>query len=195
MSIENATSPQTESEAAHEATELAVARARETATLAVSAISSMTTQHLTYLGCLTAFVVCTLVFDMAAFSVATPGVAVSETVAQAQREAEAKLNSWAYSAFTSSVWGKVASLSALAGIGLTMAWGLNKLRAGWVPLAFIGCAGMTTLMMLLLFFVGFPDLSAYSDASCSATLLGYWFPVFAAGAATFVAVRPLLAVK
>ncbi|MEM8735770.1 MAG: hypothetical protein AAGG44_16185, partial [Planctomycetota bacterium] len=121
-----------------------------------------------------------------------PGVAVSETVAQAQRDAEAKLNSWSYSAFTSSLWGKLAWLSALSGIGITIASAMGWLRTGWGPLAEVGCAALATVLLLLLFFVGFPDLSAYGDASCSATLLGYWIPLLAAGIATFAAVKPIL---
>ena len=188
MSSETTNAAKTEAEAAQEA----VTQARETATMAIETIRAMTSERIAYLGCLTAVVVFTLIFDMASFAVETPDVAVPETVAQAQREMEAKMNSWSYSVFSSSVWGKLTWFSALAGIGLTMTAAIKKLRAGWVPLATIGCAMMTTLLMMLLFFVGFPDLSAYSDASCSATMLGYWVPLLAAIGATSAAVKPIL---
>ncbi|MEM7783119.1 MAG: hypothetical protein AAF623_07180 [Planctomycetota bacterium] len=192
MSTKEAENVRQDSEAARQAAHQAVEQARETANQAVSAMQRMNRNQFIYFGCLAAVVVSTLIFDMASFSVLTPDVAVSETTAQAQRDAEAMLNSWSYSAFTSSVWGKLAWLSALAGIGLLMASVLNKLRGGWLILSSIGCAALTTLLMLLLFFVGFPDLSAYSDARCSSTWLGYWFPLFASAGATVAAVKQIV---
>ncbi len=196
MSTENTnTTARAEAEAAQEAAQQAVAQAQETAKRAVETIKLMSPERLAYLGCMAAVTVSMLIFDMASFSVSTPDVAVSETVAQAQREMEAKMNSWSYSAFTSTLWGKLAWVSAVGGIGLMIATAMGKLRAGWAPLAIIGCAGMTTMLMLLLFFVGFPDLSAYSDARCSTTLMGYWLPLMAAAGATGIAVKPLLGAK
>lgn len=186
---------QTETESAQEAAQQAVAQARETAEQAAAAIRAMDPTRLAYLGCLTAVVIFTLIFDMASFTVATPDHAVSETVAQAQREMEARMNSWSYSAFTSTGWGKLMWSAALAGIGLMIWAAVRKSTLAWVPLAQIGLAGVATLCMLLLFFVGFPDLSAYSDASCSATLLGYWVPLLAAAAATCLAAKPFVLTK
>ena len=180
-----------DTQAAQEAAQQAVAQARETAHQAVETLKSLDSNQLVYLGCLTTIVIFTLIFDMASFSVGLD-VAVSETTAQAQREAEAKLNAWAYSAFTSTFWGKLMWVSAVGGIGL-MIWGaIHKSRAAFFPLAQIGSAAFCTLCLLLLLAVGFPDLSAYDDASCSATLLGYWIPLLAACAATFFSVKPLL---
>lgn len=59
----------TESEAAQEAAQQAVAQARRTATQAVTTIKAMSFEKLVYLGCLTTVVVCTLIFDMASFTV------------------------------------------------------------------------------------------------------------------------------
>ena len=189
------TNARAEAEAAQAAAQQALTQAQETAKQAVETIKMMSPERLAYLGCMVAVVVCMLVFDMASFAVATPDVAVSETVAAAQRSLEARMNSWSYSAFTSTLWGKLAWLSALSGIGLMIASAMGKLRAGWVPLALIGAAGLATLMMMLLFFVGFPDLSAYSDASCSATLLGYWVPLLAAAGGTAAAAKPVFFAK
>ena len=156
MSTENTNAAaRAEAEAAQEAAQQAVAQAQATAKKAVETIKLMSPERLVYLGCMAAAVVSMLIFDMASFSVSTPDVAVSETVAQAQREMEAKMNSWSYSAFTSTLWGKLAWMSAVAGTGLMIASAMGKLRAGWVPLAIIGCAGMTTVLMLLLLAEGF----------------------------------------
>lgn len=193
MSSDNVqSSTQAETEAAQQAAQEAVAQARATAEQAVATIKAMDPTRLAYLGCLTTVVVFTLIFDMASFTVATPDHAVSETVAAAQRSLQARMNSWSYSAFTSTFWGKLMWFSALSGIGLTVWSAIRKSTAAWVPLAQIGLSGVSTLCLLLLFAVGFPDLSAYSDASCSATLFGYWVPLMTASGATFLATKPLV---
>jgi len=177
-------------DAARQATEEAVNQAREVSSQVVTAVSGLDRLRLVYLSAMAVVVVSTLVFNMASFSVGLDGP-VSETVADAQRVAQAKLNSWSYSAFTSSMWGKLMWLSAIAGIGVLVYEAVSKATAGWVPLAQIGCAILSTLLLLLLFVVGFPDLSAYSDAETSATLLGYWLPLAASGTATACAVKRL----
>ncbi len=183
-------SAQADTQAAQEAAQQAVAQARETAERAVTSVRALDSGRLAYLGCLAVVVLFTLIFDMAAFRVGTD-YAVSETTAQAQRVAEAKLNSWAYSAFSSSLWGKLMWFSALGGLGLMIWSAMTRPSQAWVQLAFIGTAALSTLMLMLLYLVGFPDLSAYSDASCRATLLGYWVPLLAAAAATGLAAKPI----
>ena len=177
--------------AAKAAAEDAVQKARELSGQLFSAVSALDRERLVYLSAMSVVVVSTLVFDMASFSVGTE-YAVSETTAQAQRVAEAKLNSWSYSAFTSCMWGKLMWLSALAGIASILYGAVTRSSAAWVPLAQIGSAAVATLLMILLFVVGFPDLSAYDDASTSATLLGYWLPLTAALTATTAAIKRLV---
>ena len=133
---------------------------------------------------------CTLLFDMVAFRVATPGRAISETMADAQRTTEARLNALSYSAWDSSGWGKLMWVCSLAAIGVT-AWSLYRSTV-WVPLAEAGLAVAVTGQMLLLRVVGFPDLSAWPDATASATLLGYWLPLTCAVIACVCAILPLL---
>lgn len=179
-----------------EAAREAMNQARETARDALTTIKAMDPLRLTYLGCLAVVVVSTLIFDIASFTVATPGKAVSETVAQAQRDAEALLNTNSISAFHAHrYWGRLMWFSALGGMVLLIWAVVKKSTLAWVPLAQVGLAGVATLCMLLLFAVGFPDLSAFSDASCSATLLGYWVPLLAAAGATFASVKPILGTK
>lgn len=186
------TEAQNETEAAQQAAQEAVSQARETAGHAVATIRAMDSARLAYLGCLTGVVAMTLIFDMASFTIATPDHAVSETVADAQRSLQAQMNSWAYSAFSSTVWGKLAWFSAVGGVGLMVWAAVKKSPHAWGPLAQVGLAALCTLCLMLLFFVGFPDLSAYSGASCSATLFGYWVPLLAAGAATFLSAKPFI---
>lgn len=185
------TSESATNEAAKETAEAAVQQAREVSKQIVTSVSHLDPIRLAYLGAMLLVVISTLIFNMASFSVGLD-VAVSETTAQAQRVVEAKLNSWSYSAFTSTLWGKLMWLAAVSGVGIMIYEATAKPAAAWVPLAQIGCAALTTLLMMLLFVVGFPDLSAYSDASTSATLFGYWLPLLAAGVATGCAVKRLL---
>ncbi|MEP3480593.1 MAG: hypothetical protein ABJZ55_15190 [Fuerstiella sp.] len=177
-------------DAAKEATEDAVKQAREVSSQVVTAVSGLDRLRLIYLTAMAVVVVSTLVFNMASFSVGLDGP-VSETVADAQRVAQAKLNSWSYSAFTSSMWGKLMWLSAVAGVGVLIYEAVAKASAGWIPLAQIGCAALSAVLLLLVFVTGFPDLSAYSDAKTSATLLGYWLPLAASITATVCAVKRL----
>ncbi len=178
-------------EAARETTEAAVQQARDVSKQVIASVSALDPLRLTYLAAMAIVVVSSLVFNMASFSVGLDGP-VSETTAHAQRVAEAKLNSWSYSAFTSSLWGKLMWLSAVGGIGVLVYEAVAKKSAAWIPLAQIGCAATAVLMMLLLFIVGFPDLSAYADTSTSATLLGYWLPLLAAGVAAGCSIKRIL---
>ena len=179
-----------ETEAAKQAAQQAVEQARQTAEQAAATIRAMDATRLGYIGCLVAVVVFTLVVDMASFSVGVD-YAVSETTAQAQREMEAKLNSWSYSAFSSCMWGKLMWLSAVGGIGLLMWSAMTKSKLAWVPLAMIGTGAICSLCLMLIFFVGFPDFSEYHDTTCSATLFGYWIPLLCSIAATYLAAKPI----
>jgi hypothetical protein len=176
--------------AAKQAAEEAVDQAKVMTQDAIDKIKILDPPQLGYLAAMAVVVVFTLVFKMAAFDVASD-YAVSETQAQAERNAEAWMNSNSYSAFSAGFTGKLMWLSALAGLGLLLWSTITKFRAGWVPLAQLGCATFATLMMLLLFLIGFPDLGAANERfsanfNSSATLLGFWIPLLAAGTATFL---------
>jgi len=177
--------------AAKEAAEATVQQARELSSQVVTAVSGLDRLRLIYLGAMATIVVTTLVFSIASFSVGTD-YAVSETTAKAQRIAEANLNSWSYSAFTSTIWGKLMWLAALGGSCLVVFEAVSKAPAAWLPLAQIGCAALAAMLLMLLFFVGFPDLSAYSDVDTSATIFGYWLPLAAAFTATGCSIKRLL---
>ena len=177
--------------AAREASEQAVQHARELATDAVDTIRGLDQPRLFYLCALAVVVVATLVFDMAGFKVDSNGP-VSETQAAAERFAEARLNSWAYSAFSSCIWGKLMWVASLAGIAIVVWSSMTKSAAAWVPLAEVGCAIVAVLMMALLWFVAFPDLSGYENADSHATLFGFWLPLAAAGFAAFISATRIL---
>lgn len=178
--------------AAREASQQAAEQAKEFASDAVDAIKGLDQPRLFYLSALIVVLASTLVFDMTSFSVDSGGP-VSETQAAAERFAQARLNAAAYSAFSSSLWGKFMWLAALGGVASVVWASVTKSADAWVPLAEVGCATVAALMMLLLWFVGFPDLSGYSDTTTHATMFGYWLPLVATCAAVAMAVKRILA--
>ena len=178
--------------AAREASQQAAEQAKEISSHVATAIMGLDRPRLLYLVALAGVLISTLVFDMTAFTVDSGGP-VSETQAAAERFAQSRLNAAAYSAFASSVWGKLMWLATLGGI-TTIIWAsTTKSASAWVPLVEVGCAATAALMMMLLWFVGFPDLSGYSDTQTHATLIGYWTPLFAAGCATLLAAKRIFA--
>ena len=180
------------SAASKEAAQQAARQAQALAHEVVKAVKTFDAAQLVYVASLAVVVAFTLVFDIASFDVGVDH-AVTEGRAEEMREMQAMLNSMSYSAFSSTLWGKLMWVSALAGIVLAV-WGhISKSRAGWVPLAQIAAAGLATLLLLLLFFVGFPDLSEYSDVDVDTTLFGYWVPLLAAATATVASVRRIVA--
>lgn len=176
--------------AAKQAAEEAVDQAKEMAQEAIGKIKVLDAPQLGYLALLAIVVVFTLVFKMASFEVGSDH-AVSETQAQAERNAEAWMNSNSYTAFSSGGIGKLMWISALGGVGLLLWSTVTKFRASWVPLAQVGFAGFATLLLLLLFLIGFPDLGGVNERysanyDVTATWLGYWVPLLSAGAATYL---------
>ena len=83
-------------------------------------------------------------------------------------------------------------LATLGGVATVVWAAITKSSSVWVPLAEVGCATVATLMMLLLLFVGFPDLSGYSDTATSATAIGYWLPLLGTSIATFLAGKRIM---
>lgn len=178
--------------AAREASQKAAEQAREFTTNAAIAIKGLDQPRRLYLLALAVVLAATLIFDMTAFTVDSGGP-VSETQAAAERFAQSRLNAAAYSAFTSSIWGKLTWFATLGGIATVVWASITKSGSAWVPLAEVGCAAVAALMMMLLWFVGFPDLSGYSDTVTHATLLGYWLPLLGSCLATALAAKRILA--
>ncbi|MEM7454113.1 MAG: hypothetical protein AAF456_07130 [Planctomycetota bacterium] len=185
-----------EIDAAKQAATEAVDQAKVLAQDAIDKIKILEPTQLGYLIALGIVVLFTLVFDIASFSVGSVH-AVSETVADAERSMEATLNANSYSAFASTFAGKLMWLCAVAGIGILIWSTVAKVRAGWIPLAQIGTAASTLVLMMFLFIAGFPDVGGLdslfvSNVDVDATLLGYWIPLFAAGTATALSAKRLI---
>ena len=177
--------------AARAVSQQAAEQAKEFTLNAASAIQELDRPRRLYLVTLAVVMVVTLVFDMTAFTVDSGGP-VSETQAAAERFAQSRLNAAAYSAFSSSLWGKLMWLATLGGFATVVGSSTTKSTSPWVPLAEVGCAAVAAATMMLLWFVGFPDLSGYSDTFTRATLLGYWLPLVGTCSATVLAAKRIV---
>ena len=191
-----ANKPEAESNDEMAAARQAANEAKEMAVDAYEKVKRLEPAQLGYLGAMAVVVLATILFDMAAFRVFTDG-AVSETQAAAERSLQANMNAWSYSAFTSSLTGKLMWLCALGGLGIVLWSTIAKVRSAWIPLAQAGCAIGAAFFMLLLYVVGFPDLSGVdtmltSKIRSSATLFGYWLPLAAATTAAYLSIQRIM---
>jgi hypothetical protein len=85
--------------------------------------------------------------------------------------------------------------AAAAGIGIWI-WNFSaKKKEAWVPLALAGSAGLSALLLIILW-LRVPSVTNYSGmgvkVSAGPTLLGFWLPLAAAIAATAVSVKKIL---
>ena len=100
--------------------------------------------------------------------------------------------------------GMLAVLAAAAGIGLWI-WNFTaKKKEAWAPLAIAGSAGLSALLLLVLWLRtsgassnGYSGLAAVGSGmsvkvSAGVTLLGFWLPLAGAIAATVVSVKRIL---
>lgn len=181
---------------AREMAQQVAGQAREMASDAIDKVKRLDSASLGALGALMAVLLLTFLVDMASFSVYSD-TAISETMADAERSLEARMNSWSYSAFGSGMIGKLMWLSTLAAAGLLIYGAITQTHAAWLILAQAGAAALACLLMLLLFLVGFPDLQGVnedvtSNVDSSATLLGYWLPLLGLGGASFLLIQRIV---
>ena len=93
--------------------------------------------------------------------------------------------------------GKLAVLSAVAGIALWI-WNLrSSKKEAWVPLALAGCAGGSALLFLILWLrAGTGSSGAMGiEAMVRMTMFGFWVPFAGALAAGVVSVRRIMNAK
>ena len=138
-----------------------------------------------YLGGLALTVFCCVIFDVISLDITLPK-GVPDMF---------KGSSPSVSALEAGANGKLAVLSAIAGIGLWV-WNRKAVRdAPWLPLALAVAAGFSAFMLLVLMLrtdggsMGAAGFGAEIDVDM--TLLGFWVPLLGAAAATAVAVQSL----
>ncbi len=196
-SSQDVTSPSSDSDQAAAAAKEAAMQAKAKAGQAAQALRQLDGPNKIVAGALLVAAICALVFDMVSFEI-TSSKPVSPTMAAEMTRMEGMLNGAAYSAFSSTLWGKIMMLSAVGGVGLLIWSHLTKQRAGWVPLAIAGSAVLCLAMMLLIGLTGAPSdglfarNESYLRPDIDLTLLGYWLPLLAAGAAAAAGAKRIL---
>ena len=137
-----------------------------------------------YLGGLTIVFLCTLIFDFISIKFNLPAGLMGEMSKLVPKSSGA-------TAFEAGANGKLVTLAALAGLGIWF-WNLRApKKEDWVPVALAGCAGFSTLMILVLLFRSDTGAQGIGIGSVEIrhTLFGFWLPFAASIAATVAAVR------
>ncbi|MEK0450300.1 MAG: hypothetical protein RL088_2568 [Verrucomicrobiota bacterium] len=140
-----------------------------------------------YLGGLAVTVLCSLIFSYVSVTVKAEG-----PMAELLKKSSASMSS--VSIFDAGANGKLAVLAAIAGIGLWIWNFVAKKKEAWAPLALAGSAGLSALLLLVLWLrSGTSSAGGFGmEVSVSTTLLGFWLPFAGAIAATVVSVKRIL---
>lgn len=179
--------PKNQDAAAKDAAAKALGQAKERMTAGVDAFKKLDVQAQVYLAGLSIAVLCSLIFSMISMSVKSNIPEFGDAL---------KLNTSILSVtvFDYGAMGKLAVLAAAAGIGLWI-WNFTaKKKEAWAPLALAGCAGLCTLLLIVLWLrVGSHSAGGFgTTVSVGTTLLGFWLPFAGAIAATVVSVKRIL---
>lgn len=182
--------PVSQEQAAREVAEKAIGQAKEGVTAEVATFKKLEPQTRIYLVGLAVAFLFSVVFDVMSVNVKVEGVA-SDFL-------KGTMPNLHVTAFNFGANGKLAVLSALAGIALWIWNRMAEKKEAWVPLALAGCAGFSALMFLVLM-MRTGGGSAGSELGglgmkidVSMTFLGFWVPFAGALAATFVSVKRIM---
>ncbi len=179
--------PKNQDAAAKEAAAKALGQAKEKMTAGVDAFKKLDVQTQVYLAGLAVTVLCSFIFSMISMSLKVEGP-MADIIRQNQHSMPS------VTIFDAGANGKLAVLAAMAGIGLWI-WNFTaKKKEPWAPLALAGCAGLSTLLLLVLWLrSGTTSAGGFGvSMSISMTLLGFWLPFAGAIAATVVSVKRIL---
>ena len=180
--------PMNQDAAAKEAAAKALGQAKEKMTAGMDAFKKLDVQAQIYLAGLTVTVLCSLIFSFYSVSVKVDG-----PMADAIKQNSPSIHYPTVFQFGAN--GTLAVLAAAAGIGLWI-WNFTaKKKEAWAPLAIAGSAGLSALLLLVLW-LRLPSVPSMSGlgfkTSSGTTLLGFWLPLAGAIAATVVSVKRIL---
>jgi hypothetical protein len=175
--------PKNQDAAAKEAAAKALGQAKEKVTAGLDAFKKLDLEAQVYLGGLAVTVLTSLIFSFWSVKIDGPGSEILNKASQSVSIISAGAN------------GFLAVLAAVAGIGLWV-WNFSaKKKEAWVPLALAGSAGLSALLLIILW-LRVPSVPNFSGmgvkVSAGPTLLGFWLPLAAAIAATAVSVKKIL---
>ena len=179
--------PKNQDAAAKEAAAKALGQAKEKMSAGVDAFKKLDMQTQVYLAGLAITVLCAFIFNVVSVSVKVDGP-MADLIKQHTPATPS------VTIFDAGANGKLAVLAAIAGIGLWI-WNFTaKNKEAWAPLALAGCAGVSALLLLVLWLrTGTASVSGPGmKVSASMTLLGFWLPFAGASAATVVSVKRIL---
>jgi hypothetical protein len=179
--------PKNQDAAAKEAAAKALGQAKAKMTAGVDAFKKLDVQTQVYLAGLAVTVLCSFIFSVISVSVKVDGP-MADLIKQHTP------STLSVTVFDAGANGKLAVLAALAGIGLWV-WNFTaKKKEAWVPLALAGSAGLSALLLLVLWLrSGTTSVSGPGmKVDASMTLLGFWLPFAGAIAATVVSVKRIL---
>jgi len=178
---------ESQEQAAREVAEKAISQAKEGVTAGVATFKKLDPQSRTYLVGLAIAFLFSVIFDVISVDLKVEGIASDFFKGTMARPS--------VTAFDYGANGKLAVLSALAGLALWIWNYTTSKKEAWVPLALAGCAGFSALMFLVMMMrsgggsIG-GEMGMKLDVDM--TLLGFWIPFIGAIAATVVSVKRIL---
>jgi hypothetical protein len=180
--------PKNQDAAAKEAAAKALGHAKDSVAAGVANFKKLDLQNQIYLTGLVIVVLCATVFSAVSLSVKMDGP-MADVVKHNMSSMKASP-----SVFNIDPKGWWAVISAAGGIGLWIWNFMTAKKQAWVPLALTGCAGLSTLLLLLIWIQ--TQRSAVDagivKVSASMTLFGFWLPLAGAIAAVVVSVKRIL---
>ena len=180
--------PKNQDASARDAATQALDQAKEKMSAGVDVFKKLDMQTQVYLAGLAVTVLCSLIFSYISISVKVEGP-MADLVNQ-----HAASSMPSVTIFDAGGNGKLAVLAAMAGIGLWIWNFTTKKKEAWAPLAIAGCAGLSALLLLVLWLRSGTSSSNVMGVktSVSMTLLGFWLPFAGAIAAAVVSVKRIL---
>ena len=179
--------PKNQDAAAKDTAAQALDQAKEKMSAGVDILKKQDVRTQVYLGGLAVTVLCSMIFNFISVTVKMKG-----PMEELFMKSAASMPS--VTIFDAGANGKLAVLAAMAGIGLWI-WNFTaKKKEAWAPLALAGSAGLSALLLLLLWLrSGTNSAGGFGmEVSVSTTLLGFWLPFAGAIAATVVSVKRIL---
>ena len=179
--------PKNQDAAAKDAAAQALEQAKHKMAEGMDVLKKQDSRTQIYLGGLAVTVLCSLIFNYVSVSVKVDG-----PMAELFKKSAASMPS--ITIFDAGANGKLAVLAAIAGIGLWIWNFVAKKKEAWAPLALAGSAGLSALLILVLWLrSGTSSAGGFGmEVSVSTTLLGFWLPFAGAIAATVVSVKRIL---
>ncbi len=184
--------PKNQDAAAKEAAAKALGHAKESVAAGVANFKKLDLQNQVYLAGLAIAVLCSIIFSAISVTVKADGP-MADLMKQSGDMMKQHMPSMP-TVFDAGSNGRFAVLAAIAGIGFWVWNFMAKKKEAWAPLALAGCAGLSALLYVILWFRSGSNSmdTGLVKVSASMTLFGFWLPCAGAIAAAVVSVKRIL---